>query len=71
VGVVADHEVRAGVDRRVGQRLLAANGVGSYSVPQCGKTITTSAPALRGRGDVRLAVPRGHLGAAARVAVAP
>jgi hypothetical protein len=24
-----------------------AKGVGSYSVPQCGKTITTSAPALR------------------------
>ena len=24
-----------------------ANGLGSYSVPQCGKTMTTSAPALR------------------------
>ena len=33
-----------------------ANGVGSYSVPQCGKTMTTSAPALRAAATSALTI---------------
>ena len=33
-----------------------ANGVGSYSVPQCGKTMTRSAPALRAAATSALTV---------------
>ena len=57
VGMVADHHVGAGVDGRPAEPLLRClTGSARYSIPQCGNTTTTSAPASRVGLDVALEV---------------